>query len=193
MAKRRTPVRYPGRLGQPTSRAAERIKATISGSDPDIWLANHRRSLIDELAEYYGIDPGASTKWRDLTLHLAFDHVPAFQYGFVPRKGRPPKDPAKRLFMQVMNDSLPKKRGAPVKWPPELCAEFVQWVDTRVKHLGLSGRGAVISACKSLVDELSRTYPKVVRAGERATSVTKLQKWYSYAKKKLIGQTKVGV
>jgi hypothetical protein len=140
-AKQLKPYQYPGMLGQVGNPAAlfpelEEAVLRFARANPgtmsveEIWkqeaaklIRRHLDAAMIALLKHYGLrteDP----PWELLALHMARNHVPAFQAGDPIRRGRPAKSRAPGK----------KTRGAPTKWThgkyAALLPEFLQLTST---------------------------------------------------------------
>jgi hypothetical protein len=142
------PVTYPGELGKHGQIAQLVFREVFQGphapGSPEIHeyalqlTSDHQFRMLDLLAEHFGIsNESLLMRHALLALRLAKEHVPAFQYGKMPRRGRPRKaivsEQLKSMFMNrglgQFGDTPKKKRGAPQKWEGRMYAKLLELLD----------------------------------------------------------------
>lgn len=165
---------YPGELGMHGQIGQLVVRDSFSGpykpGSPEFEAqilqstSDHEFRMLDLLAQHYGIsNKDVLMRHAMLAFRLARDHVPAFQYGSKPKRGRPPKaSVSNQLLSMFMNSELgrfgatPKrKRGAPQKWEQRMYAKLLELLDRgrallRAQNRRVTNEGAFVEVYEQM-------------------------------------------
>lgn len=175
-------IKYPGELGKRIT--LKELTGALLGN-PHInageWRVERDARMMNLLFDHYQIDRNDVQRWVDLSLKLAWDHVPAFSIA-----NRPGRPRTKRL--NSLLDLLPPvmrlraKSGRKIKHTDDDKRSFLRLVHEDIAKRGLSGRGAITEAIKQLLTEIANADGKSVTK-TLANDLPFFRKFYSNAKK----------
>jgi hypothetical protein len=124
MSARTRKVIYPGVLGQPAQRTHSMLGLSLFNSASVTLLRDnrHEAEMLNLLLDYYSISQVSDSRYLELALCLARDHVPAFQKGSRLKRGRPKKKFL--LFPPVLPTRRPGRPSTDDRWLPAAIDEF---------------------------------------------------------------------
>ena len=113
MTKKKEPSQYKGVLREPLPPHTAPVGLLgLSNSLPDgMSERDFRKAVIERIAalfKHYGLHVDIPTKsdWQKLALHLAMDHVPAFQFAEPESRGRPHNETSDEEWLVEFIDSI---------------------------------------------------------------------------------------